>query len=84
MDHPNSAASRYPTWNTERLARAVLQIESVIKEQDQKRQDGRAHFQLYRDVAWVHSPKGEKLQGGFFLKKDQVSGSHGPRGGHTR
>ena len=73
---PKSAASRYPTsehsadWHE-----AVLQIDSVLKGTRPKKGKMVVRFPLSKDVAWVNSPKFEKLQRGiFFLKKDQVSG----------
>ena len=73
---PKSAASRYHTsehsadWHE-----AVLQIDSVLKGTKPKKGKMVVRFPLSRDVAWVNSPKFEKLQRGiFFLKKDQVSG----------
>ena len=73
---PKSAASRYHTsehsadWHE-----AVLQIDSVLKGTRPKKGKMVVRFPLSRDVAWVNSPKFEKLQRGiFFLKKDQVSG----------
>jgi hypothetical protein len=73
---PKSAASRYHTsehsadWHE-----AVLQIDSVLKGTKPKKDKMVVRFPLSRDVAWVNSPKFEKLQRGiFFLKKDQVSG----------
>ena len=73
---PKSAASRYHTsehsadWHE-----AILQIDSVLKGTRPKKGKMVVRFPLSRDVAWVNSPKFEKLQRGiFFLKKDQVSG----------
>jgi hypothetical protein len=73
---PKSAVSRYHTsehsadWHE-----AVLQIDSVLKGTKPKKGKMVVRFPLSRDVAWVNSPKFEKLQQGiFFLKKDQVSG----------
>ena len=73
---PKSAASRYHTsehsadWHE-----AILQIDSVLKGTKPKKSKMVVRFPLSRDVAWVNSPKFEKLQRGiFFLKKDQVSG----------
>jgi hypothetical protein len=73
---PKSAASRYHTsehsadWHE-----AVLQIDAVLKGTKPKKGKMVVRFPLSRDVAWVNSPKFEKLQRGiFFLKKDRVSG----------
>jgi hypothetical protein len=73
---PKSAASRYHTsehsadWHE-----AVLQIDAVLKGTRPKKGKMVVRFPLSRDVAWVNSPKFEKLQRGIFLlKKDQVSG----------
>jgi len=73
---PKSAASRYHTsehsadWHE-----AILQIDSVLKGIKPKKGKMVVRFPLSRDVAWVNSPKFERLQRGiFFLKKDQVSG----------
>src|SRR5258708_656985 len=73
---PKSAASRYHTsehsadWHE-----AILQIDSVLKGTKPKKSKTVVRLPLSRDVAWVNSPKCERMQRGiFFLKKDQVSG----------
>jgi hypothetical protein len=73
---PKFLAARYctsedsPNWHE-----AVLQIQSVLKGSNVKRNKLIVRFPQSRDVAWVNAPKFEKEQQGIFiLQKDQVSG----------